>query len=200
MSFLPSPYGPISCSQLGSRHRPRPINAPRSAQLGGGEVRGGPRRRPLFLRVLPRTPCSPRPAGMRRCGAGCAPSRGVTSRGVSLPAGAPPPNSLRLSLPGDPDPAATAAAARSHPDPAPAPPRRGRRGRTRGTEGWGRARGGACGMWGAVPQSRARPPTINVVFVLSIGLLLYAERLRAREQGLNPSPTAFWTCNFGHVT
>lgn len=53
MSFLPSPYGPISCSQLGSRHRPRPINAPRSAQLGGGEVRGGPSRRPLFLRVPP---------------------------------------------------------------------------------------------------------------------------------------------------
>lgn len=36
----------------------------------------------------------PRPDGTRRCGAGCAPSEGVTSSG-SLPAGFPPPNLLR---------------------------------------------------------------------------------------------------------
>lgn len=200
-SFLPSPYGPISCSQLGSRPRPRPINAPGSAQLGGGERRGGPRRRPLFLRVPPKTPCSPRPAGTRRRGAGCAPSKGVTSRGGSLPAGSPSLNSLRPSLRRDPDPAATAAAARSHPDPALAPPRRGRRGRTRGRAGRDRVLGGACGKWGEVQRSRARPPTINFAFVLSIGLLLCTERFRGRilEQSLNPSSTVSWPCNFGRV-
>lgn len=81
-SFLPSPYGPNSCSQLGSLPRPRPINAPGGAQLGGGEGKGVPPP-PAFVPRAPGPPSSPRPprpAGTRRCGAGCGPSEGVTSR------------------------------------------------------------------------------------------------------------------------
>lgn len=180
-SFLPSPYGPISCSQLGSLPRPRPINAPGGAQLGGGEGKDVPPP-PAFVPRAPgppSSPRSPRPAGTRRCGAGCGPSEEVTSR-----RGGRCPRAFLLRT-------RCGLAPRVTPTPQPQPlpqslpaatriPRRLRPGRGGGAAP-GRGRGGAepgAGLAKAVgegleaapssEQPRARPPTINFSLFLAI--------------------------------
>lgn len=83
-SFLPSPYGHISCPQLGCLPRPRPINNPEEPSWVGAREEAspaaclcspGPRPSP----AEPQFP--PRPAGTRRRGLECSPSEGVTSSG-----------------------------------------------------------------------------------------------------------------------
>ena len=164
-SFLPSPYGPISGSQLDSPPRPRPTSAPRGAQLGGGEGRGVP---PPFAFVPgapgpPSNPRPPRPAGKRMYGAGYAPSEGVTSRGggatrgrssSDLAAARPPPRRRPLKPPPLPPPlpAATRIPRRLRPGGGGgAAPRRGRGGAESGAglvkAGAVRRRGGGSRGW-----------------------------------------------------